>query len=796
MSDMRVNLTVRARSEGSGPVDAQTAAVDKLGKTSTATGNKAKQALRWQNGQWQEVKQSTSEAGAEVKKFGGTMDRVGTQGQRATEAIKRGLQDDARELRRSTSEAERAGRGMDRLRMLALRSTSALRTMASAARREFDALHKVLGGVGGRLATLGIGAGAVQTLRSSARLDRTNIQLRQTADMSAADVDDWRRTRWAMARANGNDPDAIDRGMGQLVAAGLNYKQAKPASNAADIASTISGADQGQLADYQVTAAAIFNEDLAKSGVSNRLLAQGLVGGRLGRAELPDLPNIFPRVGGAAQQAGLNYPQTIGYIEALSNIESQPERLATLAESGLRMFTNGKYRAQVTKTTGVNFFDKKGATRDPFTVMEDLRKRYQKLTTDSRRSDFLQAVIGEADLDTQRNFRAFLQPGRIEQARDYGKQISTVTDFDPAQLDENRKSATATAGRVKATVGEALDKAAIPVNQALASAAQYLLDDKGLSGGQLLGGAAALGVGGFYGSRLAKWGGNKALGKLTGLLGGSADTVKNIVVGRALQESAGVTPVFVTNWSGAPSGMGSAASSAAEIAAEAATGGRAAGAATGVARVAAGARGFAMMDLLPAFALGSGVAAVNDALKPIADAQDAALVADQRERDKKRLGINDAQLDRRNQIETSEMPYGRWVDSANAAPGKTSVEDYEAWVSRQIPAEQADAAQTAQAAGLIGDVARSPAARWLSPRLSDSVGTWAEATASRLDPAATGDANASTGGQMQEAARLFNDAARLLEPLLGKPLQIQVTSDTDELHAKVVDRQVRDARRG
>jgi hypothetical protein len=656
---------------------------------------------------------------------------------------------------------------MDRLRLAALRSTSAIRTVAVGARQEFERLHRLLGGVAGRLATLGVGFGAIQTLKSSAQLDRTNIQLRQTADMSPAEMMAWRAERWAMARRNGNDPNAIDRGMGQLVAAGLSYREALPASKAADIASTISGADQGELGDYQVTAAAIFGEDLAKPGVSNRLLAQGLVGGRLGRAELPNLPSIFPRVGGSAMQAGLNYPQTIGFIEALSNIESRPDRLATLGESTLRMFTNGQYRAQVTKATGVSFYNKNKSGRSPYEVFQDLRGRYNKITSKQGRDDFMTAVIGQADQDTQRGFRAFMHGHVIEQARDYGAQVSKVTDFDPSQLEENRNTATAAGGRVRATVGEALDKAAQPINQVFAELASHLLDDKGYSGGQLLGGAAAL-IGGTYaGGRLAKWGGSKAAGKLTSMLGGNVDTLKNIVIGHALQESTGVTPVFVTNWSGAP-GTGAAATIAA-----AAPGAAAAEAAVATRAVAA-TRAFALMDLLPALAGGEAVRQINNALAPVAQAQDDAINRRGRASRRKAYGMTDDQLNLRDQIQLQEMPYGPWKAANKGKPH--GIDDYESWVEQQVRQRMPGGG------GGLGPA--EFAARLTAPGVIGDIGAWVDGLAS------------TPPGQGNEAARELSNILNALKTLLERPMQIEVTSDTPELHAKVVERQVRDARRG
>lgn len=55
--------------------------------------------------------------------------------------------------------------------------------------------------------------------------------------------------------------------------------------------------------------------------------------GFAGNAELEDLASIFGRVGNSAKNAGMDFTQTLAFIERLSLVERQPERLATLVDS-------------------------------------------------------------------------------------------------------------------------------------------------------------------------------------------------------------------------------------------------------------------------------------------------------------------------------------------------------------------------------------------------------------------------------------------------------------------------------
>ncbi|MDP1130958.1 hypothetical protein, partial [Klebsiella pneumoniae] len=89
-----------------------------------------------------------------------------------------------------------------------------------------------------------------------------------------------------------------------------------------------------------------------------------------------------------------------------------------------------------------------------------------------------------------------------EQTRDIGKSDAVIG----RDLKENTESASGTAARMKATLGQAIDRMATPLNKGFADMGSYLLDDLNLSGEQMLAGGAALGVGGYYAGRGAKAG--------------------------------------------------------------------------------------------------------------------------------------------------------------------------------------------------------------------------------------------------------------------------------------------------
>ncbi|MGP5480938.1 phage tail tape measure protein, partial [Pseudomonas helleri] len=138
---------------------------------------------------------------------------------------------------------------------------------------------------------------------------------------------------------------------------------------------------------------------------------------------------------------------------------------------------------------------------------------------------------------------------RLEQFASSTGDIDNAKGVIEKDLADNLNSSTAVGSRMKATLGQAIDRMATPLNKGFADIGSYLLDDLNLSGEQMLAGGAALGLGGYYAGRGAKAGAGALFNKFLG----GADTLKNIAVGKVLEEATGTTSVFVTNW---PTGMG------------------------------------------------------------------------------------------------------------------------------------------------------------------------------------------------------------------------------------------------
>ncbi|OYZ03503.1 MAG: hypothetical protein B7Y42_00560 [Polaromonas sp. 28-63-22] len=431
----------------------------------------------------------------------------------------------------------------------------ATRTFANAAKAEFQRLKGFMQSYQGQIASLGLGVGFVQGARNAALLEKKLTQVRLTAGMTAAEQTEAYQTMFALIKKNGGVIEETVDGFNNLVQAGLKYKEAMEATKAVNLAKAVTGASEQSLSGSLTVGAANFNFDLAKTGVATTMLDQMTVAGRLGNAELEQLSNIFPRVAQRAQSAGMGFTSTLAFIEGLSKIERQPERLATLADSTLRLFTNAHYAKDAEKATGVKFFAKNGSRRDAVTILEDMRKGFAKLTTDAQRFQYVSKAFGKADLDTQRGLLALLNGSGLQDIRKFKTEIDNAGGTLERDLPTAIANAADQASRLKNTLRQAAESFARPINATIADAIKYLLNSKeqgglGLSGAQITGGAAAGAVGVYALSRILPGIAGKIVGRTGGLAAGVAE-------GKALQAAAGVQPVYVTNWAEMQGGGGS-----------------------------------------------------------------------------------------------------------------------------------------------------------------------------------------------------------------------------------------------
>lgn len=711
-------------------------ALSKTGQVGAASYKIIRQAMRDTSAQGSNVfRQGVIQTQADLKEMG----QVGRQVARETKAeLARTSKEGTEPLRRSV---ERTDESFRRLAQNGGRNLRMLKTVAAGVRREFDRVKGLGSTAQGQLAGLGVGLGLASGLTGNARLDRQLIRTKQTADMTPAQKEEWRNEGWRIAKTYGVSREDVDSGFNTLIASGVNYDASKKTADAIGQSTAVTGADSAVLGKAVVAGASAFNIDLNKSGAALDLLQKMTVAGRLGNAELENLADLFPKIGGAAAAAGMSLSQALAFTEALSLVEQQPDRLGTLAESTLRIFSVKQYRDQITKTSGVSFFNKDGSSRNPENVFGDLKHKFEKMKTDEERARFMGIVFKGMDQDTVRGVRNMLTGDRLE---NFSSGSSAIFDSGPIigrDLKENTESASGVATRVKATLGQAIDRMATPLNKGFADLGSYLLDDLNLSGEQMLVGGAALGLGGYYAGRGAKAGAGALLNKFLG----GADTLKNIAVGKVLEEATGTTPVFITNW---PSDLGSRST---------------VGALGDIATDAIGGRKGKLGSILRAGAVG---AAANAALRVVAPS-----------------------------LMRSPILAGAFI------PGSTPQDD----ATNLRMAEHSKLLNEGEKKYITGFYRNRMS---LSGQYPSAPSSWVSEQARRLTQNETGLTSAGTPveGANSWAAGVANRAvesgmatiaaAKRLNELLGKPLVIEIRTDSDQIYAEVERRLDIQLRRG
>lgn len=428
------------------------------------------------------------------------------------------------------------------------KSEGVVRRFGRGVRAELGAVRRALGTVQGQFAALGVTVGATATAIQSAQLDKTLTQIALTAGEGRDKAISLRKELFTLAQQTGRPLEDLQQGFNNLIQAGLQWDEALEVIRATNKAMAVTSAQADVLTGGLSVAAEAFQFDLSQPGKALELLDQMTVAGRLGNAELENLSDIFARVGGNAKIANLSFAETLAYIEGLSMIERQPERLATLADASLRLFTDLRVAMAARKATGVRFFEEgTGARRKPLDVLRDLRAEFQKLETDAQRAVFIEKAFGSTDVRARRGLLQLMTGGALDNVRRFSGEIGSAAGVLDKDLGAALDNAVDQGGRLKSVLREAADAFVQPINDAVKRVIKFGLDSKqqgglGLSGGQIIGGGVALAIGAV----LAKRGVGALINRFGRTAGGVAE-------GKALEAAAGVTPVFVVNW---PGGIG------------------------------------------------------------------------------------------------------------------------------------------------------------------------------------------------------------------------------------------------
>lgn len=398
---------------------------------------------------------------------------------------------------------DRARQYTQALSGMAERANAAFAGMRSAAATAGRGMDQLAGRYTASIAGLGVTYKATQAVMDSAKLDKFLARVAITGEASAQQAASLRTELYDMSRQTGRPMQDLLDGFYGLIQSGQGWEQALGTIRAINPAMAVTGAKAETLGSAMSVAAQAFKFDLADVKTATLVLDQMTQAGFAGNAELEDLASIFGRVGNSAKNAGMDFTQTLAFIERLSLVERQPERLATLVDSTLRLFTNNNYLKDAAKATGVKFYDAKGEKRAAVDVLKDIREEYKHFKTDAQRDKAFASAFGKTDLDTQRGLRILLDGNTLE---DIGKMNADIKDAGGTiqkNLPDAIKNSVDQVGRLKAALGKAADEFAQPINDVVSRAIGKVLDDGKLGGKELLVGGAAAGLAGFGAIKLA-----------------------------------------------------------------------------------------------------------------------------------------------------------------------------------------------------------------------------------------------------------------------------------------------------
>jgi TP901 family phage tail tape measure protein len=370
----------------------------------------------------------------------------------------------------------------------AAHSASNLATHAGQAFRAVGRLsHQAAQGVLNKYTALGASVGTGFVLWRGATLDRTLLRIKRTAGATKAQADQIRNDLMKMSVESGTPVEELVGSFSTMIQSGQSWDSAKGAVGAINQAVALTGANADDLARSLAVAGETFNFDLTKPGKALELLDKMLIAGDLGSAEIEDLSDIFAKVGANAKAANFTMDQTLALTEALSKVEKNKERLGTLTDSTLRMFTNQKYMIAAAKATGVKFYDKDGARRDPVKVLSDMVAAYKKLNTEKQRNNFVAKAWGETDAETIKGIRTLLNGNALTDLQQYVEKIQKAPGEIKNKMGEGMGNAASQLERLKESLKKLGDEAARPVNEVIAKYSKLAADHQELTRGLVIG---------------------------------------------------------------------------------------------------------------------------------------------------------------------------------------------------------------------------------------------------------------------------------------------------------------------
>ena len=387
-----------------------------------------------------------------------------------------------------------------------------------------------------------IGGIMLSAAKDASVLTKELTRIRLTAEEGSEAVGKMRTSLKSQSAQTGVSKNELLAGYQSFAATGLSSDKINPAMSAVSKAMSVTGVDSASLANAVSVAAEAFGFDVGRD--ASMIIDKMYKAGKKGNAELPDLPGLVSRAGFNAASAGINIDTFLAISEQMSQYERMPQRLATLMDSTMRIFTNYDYLQKAQKATGVQFFDASGGRRNALDVLEELRVFMSKAKTDKERAALLEDAFGATDLDTQRGLRALFGDAQsVNKMRDLAKQIGNSSGEINNDFKEATNNLADQTARFKRIKENAFDKAGENYGEIIKyplTGLNDFVEDKSDSAGNFLTGASAVAA-----TAALILGGKGAVGTVKGIIGGLAmgEVVEKATDGKVQQ-------VFVVNMPG------------------------------------------------------------------------------------------------------------------------------------------------------------------------------------------------------------------------------------------------------
>ncbi len=428
---------------------------------------------------------------------------------------------------------------------------NAERKEAEFAQRSMERFRKVgegmMRGLGIDLVAMKLGMETFEKIKESALRDKSMMRLGQTAKLTSTELSGVRTQLWKMARETGTGMDELVGQLGAMVGNGMrDMKEALPALDAVNKAMAVTAASGETLQSALEVASKQFNFDLSKPKealrVMNELAAASGAGHGYGTTDLLGATLASPESVNA-KTAGLNFKENAAFLGQMA--KNDPEKLTLNANALLQVFQNAKRMMAVQKHTGVKFFVGKDQHRaDVLDVFSDIQHHLDKLKKEKAKEAFFEKVFKGTSLKAMAGVRSFFESGSGNVAQMVSNAKTNNDGFITGRLPDALNNMADQGLRLNMAFAELTDKVGMKVNRQLANGIEYLINDKnhgglGLDGTDMVKDGAALGIGALLAKKLGG-----------GILTKLVSQPEEIIKAKVLEQVAGITPVYVTNWPG------------------------------------------------------------------------------------------------------------------------------------------------------------------------------------------------------------------------------------------------------